>query len=92
MEKLMAKDNVDIDELIKELRNKYRAYVATDNEKPGRIFSIAADVIEEYKRRDKFNAFVWKTLGTDQMRQLVEMYQEEQDGGSMYPGWRWRDD
>lgn len=34
------------EELVKECRNKYRAYVATDNERPGRLFRDAADAIE----------------------------------------------
>lgn len=33
--------------LVKELRNKHRAYVLTENEKPGKIFAEAADAIEE---------------------------------------------
>lgn len=33
-------------ELVKKLRNKYRAYMATDNEKPGMLFRDAADAIE----------------------------------------------
>lgn len=75
----MDKAAVNINELVKELRNKYRACVATDNEKPGRIFSVAADAIEEYQRREKFYAFIWNTLGNAQMRQLIDMYNEENE-------------
>jgi len=73
----MNKAAVDVNELVKELRNKYRAYVATDNEKPGRIFSVAADVIEEYQRKEKFYSFIWNTLGNAQMRQLIDLYNED---------------
>ena len=75
----MDKEAVNVNELVKELRNKYRAYVATDNEKPGRIFSVAADVIEEYQRKEKFYTFIWNTLGNAQMRQLIDMYNEENE-------------
>ena len=75
----MDKAAVNVDELVKELRNMYRAYVATDNEKPGRVFSVSADVIEEYQRREKFYTFIWNTLGNTQMRQLIDMYNEENE-------------
>lgn len=75
----MDKEAVNVNELVKELRDKYRAYVATDNERPERIFSVAADVIEEYQRREKFYTFIWNTLGNAQMRQLIDMYNEENE-------------
>ena len=75
----MDKVAVNVNELVKELRNKYKAYVATDNEKPGRIFSVAADVIEEYQRKEKFYTFIWNTLGNTQMRSLIDMYNEENE-------------
>ena len=35
------------EDLVKELRQKHRAYVLTDNAKPGQLFADAADAIEE---------------------------------------------
>ena len=43
-----------------------------------RIESDAADVIEELQRKEKFHAFIWNTLGHEQMRQLVELYHEQE--------------
>ena len=36
----------NIEEIVVKLRNLHRAYVATDNVKPGQLFSDAADAIE----------------------------------------------
>ena len=41
------------DELVKELRNKYRAYLVTGNEKPGRLFKQAAYAIEELAKESE---------------------------------------
>lgn len=59
------------EELVNELRNKYRAYVATDNEKPGRLFKQAADALEEiqkYLEQSKnFEAF-WQQEAEEALR------------------------
>jgi len=38
------------DEIILKLRNLHRAYVATDNAKPGQLFADAADAIEHLQK------------------------------------------
>ena len=62
------------DELVKELRNKYRAYVVTGNEKQGRLFKQAANAIEELVRKEKFHAFLWNTIQPNEMEQYISMY------------------
>ena len=44
-----------------------------------RMLRTAADALEEYHRKDKFNAFVWNTLGISTMRQLIEAYEEQKE-------------
>ena len=50
------------EELVKELRQKHRAYVLTDNAKPGQLFADTADAIE------KLNEAV------DQQARILEKY------------------
>lgn len=70
----MDKKKLNVDELIKELRLKHRAYVETCSPNAGQIFADAADALEQMHEREKFHAFIWKTLGFANMRQLEEMY------------------
>jgi len=72
----MDKKAINVEELIKELRLKHRAYVETCSPNAGQIFADAADALEQMHEREKFHAFIWKTLGFANMRQLEEMYHQ----------------
>ena len=72
----MDKKELNVEELIKELRLKHRAYVETCSPNAGQIFADAADALEQMREREKFHAFIWKTLGFANMRQLEEMYHQ----------------
>jgi len=75
----MDKKAINVEELIKELRLKHRAYVETCSPNAGQIFADAADALEQMREREKFHAFVWKTLGFANMRQLEEMYHQSDE-------------
>ena len=72
----MDKKAINVEELINELRLKHRAYVETCSPNAGQIFADAADALEQMREREKFHAFVWKTLGLANMRRLEEMYHQ----------------
>jgi len=72
----MDKKAINVEELIKELRLKHRAYVETYSPNAGQIFADAANALEQMYEREKFHAFIWKTLGFANMRQLEEMYHQ----------------
>lgn len=74
----MDKMPIDVDELIKELRNKHKAYVLTGNANAGEIFKTAADALEQYRNKDKFNLFIWETLGQNHMNALIAEYREQE--------------
>lgn len=75
----MDKKELNVEELIKELRLKHRAYVETCSPNAGQIFADAADALEQMREREKFHAFIWKTLGFANMRQLEEMYHQSDE-------------
>lgn len=72
----MDKKAINVEELIKELRLKHRAYVETCSPTAGQIFADAADALEQMHEREKFHAFIWNTLGHGKMMELVEMYHQ----------------
>lgn len=78
----MDKKAINVEELIKELRLKHRAYVETCSPNAGQIFADAADALEQMHEREKFHVFVWKTLGFANMRQLEEMYHQFDEEGA----------
>lgn len=42
------------------------------------LLAEAADAIEELLRKEKFHAFIWNTLGFKKMRELEELYREQE--------------
>lgn len=76
------------DELISRLKNL--AMLTTENGKSEILVSAeavqaireiateAADAIEELLRKEKFHAFIWNTLGFKKMRELEELYREQE--------------
>lgn len=59
-------------ELVKSLRTHGFLY-------DSKLAVSAADAIEALERREKFHAFIWNTFGHQQMRQLVELYREQEE-------------
>lgn len=69
-------DKANIEELKERLRGAAELLQYSDISND---LKSAADVIEEYQRKGEFYLFIWNTLGISQMRQLVDMYMEEQE-------------
>lgn len=76
----------EINELIKRLRNcsdgnRCNACdLMPDNNCSDKLMQQAANALEEYRRRDQFQKFIWDTLGLMTMRLLIDMYNDEESG------------
>lgn len=70
----MDKKTVNVDELVKKLRAECTLPFTTLQ-----TMREAADALEEMRRKERFYAFIWNTLGNTTMRQLIDAYNEQEE-------------